>query len=65
MNELAINNKIKNLRDLYRGVNAFNEGYQPSHNLVKDDNGDLIADSHNIYGILIMSLISDRQKYIS
>jgi hypothetical protein len=23
-------------------------GYQPSNNLVKDENGDLLADSHNI-----------------
>jgi hypothetical protein len=33
---------------LYRGVNDFKGGYQPRSNLVKDENGDLLADSHNI-----------------
>jgi hypothetical protein len=36
------------LRALYRGRNDFKRGYQPSSNLVKDENGDLLADSHNI-----------------
>jgi hypothetical protein len=34
--------------DLYRGINEFKRGYQPRNNLVKDENGDLLADSHNI-----------------
>jgi hypothetical protein len=46
--ELARNSKNKNIRDLYRGINEFKSGYQPKNNLVKDENGDLIADSHNI-----------------
>jgi hypothetical protein len=33
---------------LFRGINAFKRGYQPRSNLVKDENGDLFADSHNI-----------------
>jgi hypothetical protein len=33
---------------LYRGINEFKRGYQPRNNLVKDENGDLLADSHNI-----------------
>jgi hypothetical protein len=37
-----------NIRDLYRGINGFKRGYQPRNNLAKDDNGDLLADSHNI-----------------
>jgi hypothetical protein len=37
-----------NIRDLYRGINKFERGYQPRSNLVKDENGDLLADSHNI-----------------
>ncbi|PNF29495.1 hypothetical protein B7P43_G04553 [Cryptotermes secundus] len=45
---LAMNSKNKNIRDLYRGTNDFKRGYQPSSNLVKDENGDLLADSHNI-----------------
>jgi hypothetical protein len=29
INELEINNKNKNIRDLYRDINEFKEGYQP------------------------------------
>jgi hypothetical protein len=39
---------IENIRDLYRGINEFTRGYQPRNNLVKDENGDLLADSHSI-----------------
>ncbi|PNF42200.1 hypothetical protein B7P43_G06780 [Cryptotermes secundus] len=48
IDELAMNSKKKNIRDLYRGTNDFKRGYQPRSNLVKDENGDLLADSHNI-----------------
>jgi hypothetical protein len=34
-----------NIRDLYRGINEFKKGYQPRRNLVKDENGDLLADT--------------------
>jgi hypothetical protein len=44
INELATNSKNKNIRDLYRGI----IGYQPRNNLVKDENGYLLVDSHNI-----------------
>jgi hypothetical protein len=37
-----------NIRDLYRGINEFKRGYQLRNNLLKDENGDLLADSHNI-----------------
>jgi hypothetical protein len=47
-NKLAIHSKNKNIRDLYRGINYFKKGYQPRTNLVNDENGDLLADSHNI-----------------
>jgi hypothetical protein len=40
--------KNKNIGDLYRGINEFKNGYQLRTNLVKDENGDLTADSHNI-----------------
>ena len=33
---------------MYRGINNFKNGYQPRSNIVKDDKGDLLADSHNI-----------------
>jgi uncharacterized protein (UPF0297 family) len=46
--ELTRNSKNKNIKDLYRGINEFKRGYQPINNLVKYENGDLLADSHNI-----------------
>jgi hypothetical protein len=44
INYLAMNNKNKNTRDLYRGINEFKRGYQPRNNLEKNKNGDLLAD---------------------
>jgi len=38
--ELETNSKIKNIRDLYRGINDFKRGYKPRTNIVKDDKGD-------------------------
>jgi hypothetical protein len=46
INELATNSKNKNNRDPYSGLNEFKRGYQPRCKLVKDENGDLLADSH-------------------
>ena len=46
--ELKTNNKIQNIRDLYRGINDFKKGYQPRCNIVKDEKGELVADSHSI-----------------
>jgi hypothetical protein len=48
INDLATNSKNQNNRYLYRGINEFKKGYQPRHNLEKDENGDLLAGSHNI-----------------
>jgi hypothetical protein len=31
-----------------RGINGFKRGYEPRTSKVKDENGDLLADSHNI-----------------
>jgi hypothetical protein len=42
-----MNSKNKNIRVLYRGINEFKSGYQPRSNLLKDENCDLLADSHN------------------
>jgi hypothetical protein len=41
INELAMNSKNKDIRDLYKGRNKFKRGYQNRTNLVKDENGDL------------------------
>jgi len=46
--ELETNSKNKNIRDLYRSINDFKEGYQPRCNIVKDEKGDLVADPHSI-----------------
>jgi hypothetical protein len=35
----------KNIRDVYRGINEFKKVYQPRSNFVKDEKGDLLADS--------------------
>ena len=47
IDELETNSKIKNIRDLYRGINDFKEGYQPRTNIVKDEKGDVVTDSHS------------------
>ena len=46
--ELEINSKLKNIRDLYRGISYFKKRYQPRCNIVKDEKGDLVADCHSI-----------------
>ena len=46
--ELETNSKINNIRDLYRGINDIKKGYQPRTRIVKDEKGDLVADSHSI-----------------
>jgi C4-type Zn-finger protein len=46
--ELETNSKLKNVRDLYRGINDLKKGYQPRTNIVKDEQGDLVVHSHSI-----------------
>ena len=46
--EIETNSNIKKIRDMYRGVSDFKKGYQPRCNIVKDEKGDLVADSYNI-----------------
>jgi hypothetical protein len=48
IDELATNSKNENIRDLYKGINEFNRGYQCRSNLVKDENGDLLVISTTI-----------------
>ena len=73
--ELETNSNIKNIRDLYRGINDFKKGYHSRTTIVKDDKGDLVADSHStvakwrnyfsqILNVLYMELMMlGRQKY--
>ena len=46
--ELETNSKIQNIRDLYKGISDFKKRYQTRCNIVKDEKGDLVADSHGI-----------------
>jgi hypothetical protein len=46
INELAMDSKNKKIRDMCRGINECKRGYQPRSNLMKDQNGDLLADPH-------------------
>jgi hypothetical protein len=48
INEVATNSNNKKTRDLHRTIHEFKRGYQPRNNLVKDENGDLLADPHSI-----------------
>ena len=45
--EFKTNSRIKNIRDLYRGISDFKKGCQPRTDIVKDGKGDLVADSHS------------------
>jgi hypothetical protein len=46
INKLESNSKNKNIRDRYRGINAFKKGYQPRIKLLKDKRGNRLADPH-------------------
>jgi hypothetical protein len=46
--ELETNSKLKNVRDLYQGINDFKKGYHPRTNIVKDAQGHMVVDSHSI-----------------
>jgi hypothetical protein len=48
INELETNNKKKNIKDLYRGINEFKKEYQPINNIIKDENGNLLADFQSV-----------------
>jgi hypothetical protein len=64
INELPMNCKNKNIRDMYRGINEFKKGYQPRSNLVKDENGDLLADSNTILNRWKSNLYSEHEVSI-
>jgi hypothetical protein len=57
INELAMKSMIKNSRHLCRGIDAFERGYQPRSNLVKDENSYLFAYSNNT--------VNTRKSYFS
>ena len=43
--ERETNSKNKSIRDFCRDIHDFKQGYQPRTNILKDEKGDLIADS--------------------
>jgi hypothetical protein len=43
INELETNNKNKNIRNLYRGINEFKKGYQRRINVINYEVGNLLA----------------------
>ena len=47
---LETNSRIKNIRDLYRGISDFKKGYQPRTNIVWNEKGDLVADPPRCFG---------------
>jgi hypothetical protein len=49
INELETNSKNKKIRDLYSGIKDFKKGYQPGTIVVKDEKGDLVANSDSIF----------------
>jgi hypothetical protein len=65
--EMETNSKINNIRDLYRGINEMKKGYQPRTRIVKNEKGDLVADSNStmarwrnyFYQILNVHEVSD------
>jgi hypothetical protein len=50
IDDLEINSKIKNIGNLYRGISDLKKNYQPRTNIVKDEKGDLVKNSHSIHG---------------
>ncbi|KAJ4432287.1 hypothetical protein ANN_20905 [Periplaneta americana] len=48
LNEVETNSKDKNIRGLYKGIKEFKNRYQVRVNVIKDENGDLLADAHSI-----------------
>lgn len=48
INTLETNSKNENIRYSYWSMYVFKMNHQPTTNLVKDDKGNLVADSHSI-----------------
>ena len=48
IDDLAMKSNNKHITDLYSRMTDFERGYQSTSNIAKDENGDLLADSHNI-----------------
>ncbi|PSN49474.1 hypothetical protein C0J52_12167, partial [Blattella germanica] len=44
-NDLEINAKNKNIRELYQGIRIEMKGFQARTNIIKNENGDMLADA--------------------
>jgi hypothetical protein len=53
--ELETNNK-KNIRDFYRDINEFKKGYQPRINIIRVENGNLLAHPQSVLKMYKISL---------
>jgi len=49
IDELETNSNIKNISDLYMGINNLKNGYPCRTNKAKDENGDLVTYIHSIF----------------
>ena len=65
--ELERDSNIKNIRNLYRGIDYFKKGYQPSTEIVKDEKGELgtvadgiLARCRNQFCQLLKVMLADR-----
>jgi hypothetical protein len=48
IDELETNSKIKNIRDLYRGISDFQKDYHSKTNIIKDEKCNMVTDCHSI-----------------
>jgi hypothetical protein len=48
INDLQTNNKNKSIRDLYRCINEFKEGYRSRSNIINEEKGNLLADPQSV-----------------
>jgi hypothetical protein len=61
-NELETNNTNKNTRDLYREVNEFKKGCRPRIDIIKDENGNLLANLQSVIQSRMFCLTDLYQK---
>jgi hypothetical protein len=60
-----MNSKNRNTKNLYTGIDGFKRGYQTRSNFLKNENVELLADSHilnrwkNYYQLLNAHRVSD------
>jgi hypothetical protein len=61
VNKLEENNKNKNIREMYEGINEFKKVYQPRAYVIKKHDGTIVADTTSIlnrYEQLFSNLLS-------